>query len=110
MQARRAEIQIPELHEQLGKLFLRKRKFDEAIVELRHFVGSRPSDPEGHYLLMMAYRNTGNLVPMKEQQELFKKYSTDRRKRTIAQKVLWQHQAMREPGIAANVTEEKEEQ
>jgi tetratricopeptide (TPR) repeat protein len=107
MLARHSEIQIPELHEQLGKLFLRRRKYDEAIVELSHFVGSRPSDPQGHYLLMMAYRNTGNPALMKEQQELFEKYSTDRKKRTVAEKLLWQHQAMREPGIAANASDEK---
>ncbi|HZQ20503.1 MAG TPA: tetratricopeptide repeat protein [Terriglobales bacterium] len=108
MYARRSEVAIPELHQQLGRLFLRMHKFGQAIAELTLFLGTRPFDPVGHYLLMLAYRNTGSRQLMLEQQDLFEKYSSDRKKRTVAQKELEQFQARREVGeVGLDTKEEK---
>lgn len=90
MTARRDGCNIPELHEQLGKLFLRRHDHPQAIFELAKYVTQQPTDPQGHYLLMMAYRATNNAAAVADQEKLFETYSRDRKKRNLAQQELGQ--------------------
>lgn len=103
----KGEVDVPEAHEQLGKLLLHRHDFENAVHQLESYIAKRPEDPEGHYLLMRAYRGVGKKSLMAEQQQLFEKYSSDRKRRSLAEKELGEFQSARQSPLPETTAAEQ---
>jgi predicted Zn-dependent protease len=88
---------IPEINKLLGRIYVRRRDYPQAIRTLSDYLTAMPEDSQAHYLLGQAFQRTGNQEAAAREFDLQSKYSMDLKSRVRAERELLYLQELSDP-------------
>lgn len=61
----------------LGRIYFLKRRYSDAVVELRRVLDIDPEDLQAHYTLMLCYRGMNRTEEMQQEEKLYSRFKAD---------------------------------
>ena len=83
---RAAEVQFPRdrgVLNEIGRVLLLQRRYEESIAALRRVLGVDPEDLQAHYNLMLALRGAGRITEAQREQALYERFKADESSQAI---------------------------